>query len=793
MERTVIALALLFTVLFAGAKSQSVPCECHVDPYSCLAESSIDPSGCTACGWCNGVCTSFAYSGGQGKPKALPWIGGTFTIFNGSCEASLAYNCSSGLVAQGTNVTETVQEFTLTSVGVLMAICGNLVTSVSLSLQKYIHNKIEKEQEGKKEGEKVRPYYCNWRWWLALIMMLGGELGNAGAYSIAPASTISPVGGVSVVGSTIIAIAWLKEKFRWIDLIGLTCVVGGVILVILFGPTSNKTLTIESFRYLYFLQFPFVIYLSACLVLVLILFLVARKYAEKHILILIAICAICGSIAVADMKAFITFLIGSFNGESAFVYADFYVLAVFGGFMGFMQIRHLNASMQLFGNLQTVPIYYTCFTVFTIITANVLFNEFGCGDNCPHAPCIILFAIGCVMGFIGVFLVSAKSGGFLLRSKGTKWADNPVVTEETARKIRRNTQIFIGKLPIAALRRRSMLALQRYDDEDKKKAEEKAKEMEGKEVDSEVEVEVEVVVEEDDAGADVDVEMADLGLRSRKVGAYESPRRSPGFISRQNSARLPHDAYDGIFGMFKRRRTHSTDKRGHQKAPSVGSDDLYRERKLRIKEVRIKQMSFDFDRDIDARHLVDEIVKDIDERAVAQPPKRKPTHRRVSSLPVHAESVILEEISRTDLQRRLRNIADGGTPLTPARVSADIVRDHGIPTPLRVQNTNESGSMREYETECVSPTQAPVSTFPLGPSAMSPVSERADEEESIAIDPSSLSLSLEASVSEGMGRQRIEEKQQETKADEMCEHPERADRAAADFKSVEEKTEDNSE
>lgn len=109
---------------------------------------------------------------------------------------------------------------------------------------------------------------------------------------------------------------------------GLLSVVAGVVLVILFGPSSNKTITIETFRFLYVAQLSFIIYLIAMLLVVLILFLVARKYADKHILILIGICSICGSIAVVVMKAFITFLISVFSGGNPFVFADFYILAV---------------------------------------------------------------------------------------------------------------------------------------------------------------------------------------------------------------------------------------------------------------------------------------------------------------------------------------------------------------------------------------------------------------------------------------------------------------------------------
>lgn len=356
--------------------------------------------------------------------------------------------------------------------------------------------------------------------------------------------------------------------------------------------------------------------------------------------------------------------------------------------MGFMQIRHLNSCMQLFGNLQTIPIYYTTFTVMTIVTANVLFNEFGCGDFCPQAPCIILFAIGCGLGFIGVFLVSAKSGGFLLRKKGAKWADNPVMTQETVERIRRKTQIFIGKLPIAALRRRSTLAAG--------KAKEDADEIDTKEV----EVEVEVVVEEDESPDGRSIEMTDFsGSDSKEV--HKHGRNT---VTRVDSARLPGAPLEDLFAMWGRRRGMSHDRSiSERRSLGADSDDISERRKMRIREVRIKQASFDFDRDSAAPGIQQTEHHALASESESKVRRRKPTHRRVISLPVHAEAVILREITRDELQRNFRRIENGrDVPQAPLNEPVVI-----------------------YEDEYNSPRK-PVAN--RGGEAMSPVSEKTEDE-----------------------------------------------------------------
>lgn len=76
----------------------------------------------------------------------------------------------------------------LVTVGIITAILGNITINVGLTLQKLVHNKIAKlEEESDKPLENVS--YVRFKvWWLGIILMLSGEIGNFLAFGLAPTS-----------------------------------------------------------------------------------------------------------------------------------------------------------------------------------------------------------------------------------------------------------------------------------------------------------------------------------------------------------------------------------------------------------------------------------------------------------------------------------------------------------------------------------------------------------------------------------------------------------------------------
>ncbi|XP_041104682.1 NIPA-like protein 2 isoform X3 [Polyodon spathula] len=96
--------------------------------------------------------------------------------------------------------------------GIVIAIAGNFLISISLNLQKYTHVRLSQQND-------PEPYYKSVLWWSAITLMGIGELGNFAAYGFAPAMLVAPLGCVSVIASAVISVAFLKETLRASDLL----------------------------------------------------------------------------------------------------------------------------------------------------------------------------------------------------------------------------------------------------------------------------------------------------------------------------------------------------------------------------------------------------------------------------------------------------------------------------------------------------------------------------------------------------------------------------------------------
>ncbi|MXQ97965.1 hypothetical protein E5288_WYG010502 [Bos mutus] len=70
------------------------------------------------------------------------------------------------------------------------------------------------------QQEHPRPYFRSVLWWGGVILMALGETGNFVAYGFAPITLIAPLGCMSVTGSAITSVMFLRENLRASDLIG---------------------------------------------------------------------------------------------------------------------------------------------------------------------------------------------------------------------------------------------------------------------------------------------------------------------------------------------------------------------------------------------------------------------------------------------------------------------------------------------------------------------------------------------------------------------------------------------
>ncbi|XP_069456637.1 NIPA-like protein 2 isoform X2 [Ovis canadensis] len=221
--------------------------------------------------------------------------------------------------------------------GVLLAILGNLVISISLNIQKYSHLRSAQQ-------EHPRPYFRSVLWWSGIILMALGETGNFAAYGFAPITLIAPLGCMSVTGSAIISVMFLRENLRASDLLGMTLALVGTYLLVNFAPNITQAISARTVQY-YFVGWQFMIYMILEILVFCILLYFHKRKGMKHIVILLTLVALLGIIFYQEFLG------------AAFLTIFIYLFGCFLSFLGVVLVtrnrekEHLPQSYIDFGNV----------------------------------------------------------------------------------------------------------------------------------------------------------------------------------------------------------------------------------------------------------------------------------------------------------------------------------------------------------------------------------------------------------------------------------------------------------
>eukprot|EP00293_Proteomonas_sulcata_P006623 CAMPEP_0184329616 /NCGR_PEP_ID=MMETSP1049-20130417/144247_1 /TAXON_ID=77928 /ORGANISM="Proteomonas sulcata, Strain CCMP704" /LENGTH=467 /DNA_ID=CAMNT_0026651999 /DNA_START=27 /DNA_END=1430 /DNA_ORIENTATION=+ len=366
----------------------------EVDRGQCIGCDGTFDSGVQvdACGVCGGACVEPFISL---ENKMCTCLG---------CDSVPYSNKTVDLcgVCGGSNNTCTQFPFTQQqAVGITLALTGNVLISVSLNLQKYVHNENEKVSGGETPYTKIP------LWWVGMGVMILGETGNFLAYAYAPATLVAPLGAVSVISNCILAHYVLKENLQKSNIAGVILAILGSVLIVTYAPGSDKELTMEILEQ-YMSQGSFLVFLIFIILTVIGLFMINEEYKKKYVVVYVLICSLLGCITVMCVKGVSTALIRTLSGDFAFGHLLPWILTFTLLGTTVIQIRILNQAMINFGASEVVPVYYVLFTFCSIVGGMVLYKEYHqhCPDNEPNCHRTLLFFLGCVTTFSGVFLIT---------------------------------------------------------------------------------------------------------------------------------------------------------------------------------------------------------------------------------------------------------------------------------------------------------------------------------------------------------------------------------------------------
>lgn len=241
-------------------------------------------------------------------------------------------------------------------IGIITALCGNVLISLALNIQRYAHIRIAREFEqdksrvaenGNNPAESLRrgrspgqyqdsedefepyrdddhegrnstsssrgsaysfegkdgtdgrkSYLKSPYWWVGIILMVVGEMGNFMAYGFAPASIVSPLGVVALISNCIIAPCLLKEQFRKRDLWGVLVSVAGAVIVVLSAKSSEEQIGPHEI-WVMITRWEFELYLGLTISLIVGLMWASHQYGSRSILIDVGLVALFGECIVS--------------------------------------------------------------------------------------------------------------------------------------------------------------------------------------------------------------------------------------------------------------------------------------------------------------------------------------------------------------------------------------------------------------------------------------------------------------------------------------------------------------
>ena len=92
-------------------------------------------------------------------------------------------------------------------IGVLLSLIGDIIINIGMNAMKHAHN-INTDPATEKP---IKHFTLIPWWWVGILGIVGGEVGNLVAYGYAPASIVTPIGSIGVVTNVIITTFVLKE------------------------------------------------------------------------------------------------------------------------------------------------------------------------------------------------------------------------------------------------------------------------------------------------------------------------------------------------------------------------------------------------------------------------------------------------------------------------------------------------------------------------------------------------------------------------------------------------------
>lgn len=291
------------------------------------------------------------------------------------------------------------------------------MSNLGVNVQKFSFN-----LEAKKPRAQQAPYVKQWRWWIGMVLVVLGAIGDFVCFALAPQSIVTPMGSFTLVTNVFFAHMWLGEELYKTDLIGTGMILVGATVAVSFGDHTEKCYNLKQLAGLY-ANAGVIVYIVVMLIMLAAMYSVVKKcekmleaagegplpaeyekYAKLHPLCYAGLAGTFGANTCLFAKSTAEILKTTFGGDNQMIYFFTYVILV-GMFTCIALEQHwLATGLKYFDALYVVPVFQSFFIGVSVVGGGVYFNELGAFDAVQW----ICFPTGVLLCLSGVLLLSKR-------------------------------------------------------------------------------------------------------------------------------------------------------------------------------------------------------------------------------------------------------------------------------------------------------------------------------------------------------------------------------------------------
>lgn len=298
-------------------------------------------------------------------------------------------------------------------VGAAINLVGSICINLGTNVMKLGFNKRELLDMPEDQKPSIRRFR---EWQIGMVIFIVGNVLNFASFSFAAQSLLAALGSIQFVSNVFFAYFMLKEKVTWLTIIATGCIVGGCIMLVIFGNHSSSTYTVDQLLDLY-KEPAYIVYLTMAGVFVFGSYIVymhgkrqcalnrKSKWGQILPVAYSIFSALLGTQSVLFSKCLSVLLRETIAGNNQLTQWFTWVVLPLFLFTAIFWVTRLNKGLRQFPAMIIVPLMQIAWTLFSIVSGMLYFQEY----KTFTVLSAVMFVVGVLTVFVGVYLLT-KSG-----------------------------------------------------------------------------------------------------------------------------------------------------------------------------------------------------------------------------------------------------------------------------------------------------------------------------------------------------------------------------------------------